>query len=275
MVRAVNLGLREATGGYVVKLDADDLLSPGSLQRSVALLERHPNVGFVYGRPRHFTGNLPPRPRLGRPRWVIWPGAEWLALRCRRGVCCISQPEVVIRRSTLLAVGDFNVALPHTSDVEMWLRLAAASDVGRINGVDQGFYRVHPDSMQRTVHAGVLTDLVGRREAYISTFIAVGERLREAPKLEEMARRKLAREALDRVCRTYDRDRIDLALERELVEFAIATFPAAAELPEWQNLQRRRQRGRRSRWTPTSLVAAARRRVPEEIAYIRWLRTGV
>ena len=37
MVRAVNRGLRETTGEYVVKLDADDLLPAGSLERSVTL----------------------------------------------------------------------------------------------------------------------------------------------------------------------------------------------------------------------------------------------
>jgi hypothetical protein len=275
MIRAVNLGLREIEAEYFVKLDADDLLPPGSLERSVALLERYPDVGFVYGRPRHFTGDVPPRPRAGRPRWTVWPGAEWLALRCRLAVSCISQPEVVIRSSTLRTVGEYNVGLPHTSDVEMWLRLAAASDVGRINGVDQGYYRVHPDSMQRTVNAGLLTDLVGRREAFISGLSAAAARLRVAAGLESTVRQKLAKEALDAACRAYDRDRVDSLLEDKLVEFAFTTFPAAAALPEWRGLQRRRQWGRRSRWAPGSLAAAALRRSREEIAYFRWLRTGV
>ena len=275
MVSAVNRGLREIEGDFFVKLDADDLLPPGSLSRSVALLERYPNVGFVYGRPRHFTGKFPPRTRLGRLRWAVWPGAEWLALRCRLAVNCISQPEAMIRSSTLRAVGEFNVKLPHTSDVEMWLRLAMVSDVGRINGVDQGYYRVHPNSMQRTIHAGAMTDLVGRREAFVSAFSAAGERLHDSTALQSTVRRKLAAEALDGACRAHDRDRVDPIIENKLVEFAFATYPAASTLPEWQRLQKCRSRGRRSRWAPGSLVAAAFRRSREEIAYLRWLRTGV
>ena len=153
-------------------------LPPGSLARSVALLERHPEVGFVYGLVRPFTGNEPPRmhPRTwlavrGRPRWTVWHGREWLALRYQRAVNCIRQPEVVIRTSTLRKVGVYNVALPHTSDLEMWLRLAAVSDVGHINRTVQGYYRVHPNSMMRTVNAGLLTDLIGRRDAFISAVI--------------------------------------------------------------------------------------------------------
>jgi glycosyltransferase involved in cell wall biosynthesis len=275
MIPAVNRGIGEVTGEYFVKLDADDLLPPGSLKRSIALLERYPNVGFVYGRPRHFTGAVPPRPRGGRPRWSIWSGAEWFALRCRLGVNCISQPEVVIRSSALQEVGGYNVGLPHTSDVEMWLRLSAMSDVGRINGVDQGYYRVHPNSMQRTVNAGLMTDLVGRREAFISTFAAVGDRLRGAAELEVMVRRKLAAEALDDACRTYDRDLVDPQLEAKLVDFATTTYPAATSLPEWSGLQKRRKRGRQSRWMPRSLLAAANRRIRGEIAHFRWVRTGV
>jgi Glycosyl transferase family 2 len=275
MVRAVNHGIGQLTGEYFVKLDADDLLPPGSLKRSVELLERYPNVGFVYGRPRHFTGNVPPPVRRGRPRWIIWSGAEWFALRCSAGVNCISQPEVVIRSSALREIGGYNPQLPHTSDVEMWLRLSAMSDVGRINGIDQGYYRVHPDSMQRTVNAGVMTDLIGRRDAFITTFALAGERLRGAAELEATVRRTLAAEALDKACRAYDRDKIDSQLEDKLVDFAMTTYPAAASLPEWSGLQKRRKRGRKSRWMPRSLLAAAIRRSRLEIARLRWVRTGV
>lgn len=275
MIAAVNRGITELTGEYFVKLDADDLLPPGSLKRSIALLERFPNVGFVYGRPRHFTGMLPPRPRWGLPRWAIWPGAEWFALRCRLGVNCISQPEAMIRSAVLREIGGYNAQLPHTSDIEMWLRLSAVADVGRINGIDQGYYRVHENSMQRTVNAGIIKDLEGRREAFVSALSIARSRLRDATTLEATVRRKLAAEALDGACRAYDRDRFDALTESKLVEFAIATLPAAASLPEWRGLQKRRQRGRQSRWMPRSLLAAAVRRSRAEIAHFRWVRTGV
>ena len=49
--------------------------------------------------------------------------------------------------------------LPHTSDMHLWMQLAAMGDVGRINGPAQGYYRVHDASMQRTVNAGTFFDL--------------------------------------------------------------------------------------------------------------------
>jgi len=275
MVRAVNKGLHYVDSDYFVKLDADDLLSEGSLERSIALLEQYPDVGFVYGRPRHFTGSTPPRPRLGHIRWTVWPGAQWLALRYQRAVNCISQPEAVIRTSTLRAVGGYNTQLPHTSDLEMWLRLAAVSNVGRVNGPDQGFYRVHPGSMQHTVNAGLLTDFIGRRSAFISAIRASTGKLHGATDLEAMVRRELAAQALDCACRAFDRDRVEIVPISELIKFAKETYTAAPTLTEWHALQRRQRGGRRSRWAPSSLFASMLRRSREEIAYARWIRTGV
>ena len=275
MIRAMNRGVHEVDGDYFVKLDADDLLPPGSLQRSLALLQQYPNVGFVYGRPRHFSGERPPPPRLGRPRWMVWPGREWLELRCQRAVNCISQPEVVIRSSVLRAAGDYNADLPHTSDLEMWLRLAAISDVGRINGIDQGYYRVHPNSMQRTVNSGPLADLTGRRAAFLNFLATAGQKLNGIAELETAVRKSLAAQALDRICHSYDRAQQNSSREQQLVEFASTTYPAFATLPRWQEVERRRRRRWRSRWSPAALMASIARRTRGEWAHLRWMRTGV
>jgi GT2 family glycosyltransferase len=281
MIRAVNVGLREIEGDYFVKLDADDLLPPGSLARSVALLERHPKIGFVYGLVRHFTGGVPPRfyPRtwltvLGRPPWTVWQGDEWLALRYRRAVNCIRQPEIVIRTSTLRKVGVYNVALPHTSDLEMLLRLAAVSDVGHINRTVQGYYRVHPNSMVRTVNAGLLTDLIGRRDAFLSALSAVRTRSSGATDLEAVVRQKLAEDALEWACCAFPSD--EVGSTDDLIEFATATFPASYTLPVWRRIEQLQKHGPRSRWSsPRSLAASLLFRSRKEFSYYRWVRTGV
>jgi len=289
MIQAVNYGLRELEAEYFVKLDADDLLSPGSLQRSVALLERYPNVGFIYGRVRHFKRYLPSHawgPRLtlgfaaewlavrGLPYATIWPGIEWLALQYRGGRNPICQPEAMIRTSSLRAVGEYNVGLAHTSDLEMWLRLAAVSDVCRINLVDQGYYRVHANSMQRTINAGLLTDLIGRREAFVRALSTTVRRNVGANDLETLVRKHLASEALEYACRALDRCKPDSAPITELVEFASTTYPSAATLPEWHGLLRRRQRRLLSPWAPSNFMSLALMRCRDEIVYLRRFRTG-
>lgn len=274
MIPAVNRGIAHTRGEYFIKLDADDLLTPGSLSRSVAVLQRNPDVGFVYGRPRHFSGDMPPPPRIGHARTTIWPGQRWLQLRYRKAANCISQPEAMIRTDALRRAGPYSESLPHTSDLEMWLRLACLGPVARINGADQGFYRVHPRSMQRTVNSGALNDFRGRRGAFIGALAAVPD-FHFAQELEATVRRELASQALDSCCRAYERARTRTVPIGELLHFAAETFVDLETLPVWRRWKARHKRGPLSRWRPGSLFPAAIRRVREEIAHAQWLKTGV
>jgi glycosyltransferase involved in cell wall biosynthesis len=54
-VQTFNAGLARASGEFVARLDADDLLTNGSLGRAAAVMTRHPEVGLVYGHPIHFA----------------------------------------------------------------------------------------------------------------------------------------------------------------------------------------------------------------------------
>jgi Glycosyl transferase family 2 len=274
-IPSVNAGLDQVTSEYVVKLDADDLLAPGALARATALLEAHPGVGFVYGRPQHFSGQLRTPSDAATRSWTIWPGSDWVATSCRGAANAISQPEVVIRTSMLRSIGGVNAELPHTSDLHVWLRLASIGDVGRVNGPVQGCYRVHDASMQRTVHSGVVFDLRARRDAFDAAFAGEAGALPAAAELHEAARRRLAMKALDRACRAYDRGRTAAVPVDELVDFAIDVWPAAGDLPEWRALKRREAVGAgRARRHPRFVTAAIARRAHEELSRRRWLRTG-
>ena len=277
-IATFNEGLAAAGGEYVVKLDADDLLTPGALERAAALLDACPSVGFAYGHPIHFTGEgaPPAQYRQAPSAWEIWSGPSWVAERCRRGVNCVSNPEVVVRRSLLDDVGLLDARLPHTFDLEMWLRLASVADVGWIAGADQAFYRIHGASFQRTIHAGILTDLRGRRDAFAAFFEGLGGNLPAAVELDAAARRSMAADALDRVCRAYDRGRTAEVPVDDLVAFALQVWPEAADLPGWRALSRRRRIGPRlSAVAPPFVGRAVLRRVGEEFLARRWARSGV
>ena len=137
-IATFNEGLFTAEGEYVVLLDADDLLPPGSLARATALLEAHPEVGLVFGRPLTFEA-MPPRPTSEPLRgWTIWEGHEWIRQRCLNGANPIATPEVVMRTSVMRETGGMKPSLPHTGDFELWMQLAARASVGRVNGPPQG-----------------------------------------------------------------------------------------------------------------------------------------
>lgn len=260
---------------YVVKMDADDLLPPGSLARSAALLEANPAVAFVYGRPHHFSGAVPTLPDARTRSWTIWSGDDWVAARCGDGACVISQPEVMMRTSFLRRASPVREDLPHTFDMHLWMRLASMGQVGRINGPAQGLYRVHSASMQRTIHSGIMIDLPGRRAAFDALFEGEAGESRHARELLASARKSLAATALDLACRAYDRGRTGESPVDDLVAFALETHPDARNLKEWRALEHRRLVGPgRATRHPRFFADAVTRRLSDELCRWHWLRTG-
>jgi hypothetical protein len=279
LIATANEGLRWADGDYVVLLSADDLLTPGALRRATTVMETHPGVGMAYGRALFAREGRPLPTPQGRWRTTdIWPGHAWLKRRCRNATNVISSPEVVVRTSIQKAVGGYDARCFHTSDLNMWLRIAAVSDVAFVRGVPQAIYRIHADSMLRS-DAGPMVDLRERRAAFDCFFEAVGDELPGAADLHATATRALARQALWRASRAYDRDLVtgrDALPVRELVAFALDVHPDAKQLREWRGLQLRRRLGAgRSGWFPPFVATGAAHRMHGHARRLRWRLRGV
>lgn len=275
-VAAFNNGFSVSTGEFVVRIDADDMLTPGSLARAVALFDAFPSVGFVYGNPRHFKTAHPPRPKLRVRSWSVWSGHDWLAERCRRGWNVITSPEVVIRASTLRKAGPLSPRLKFGMDMELWLRLATVADIARIDGPDQAFHRDHPTSLSETLGAGKALDIKERREVFATVFEGLGAQLPDGKDLHNTAKKTLASEALEEACRAYDRGRLKTINVEEWVAFALETYPEAKSLPEWRALERRRWVGpAASPFMPIFFPRIVRRGLRYRFFYYRWARTGI
>jgi Glycosyl transferase family 2 len=275
-VVAFNDGLKEATGEFIVRLDADDLLTPGSVARAVALFDAFPNVGLVYGHPRHFTAGAPAAARTAVRGWRVWAGEDWVAYRCAQGVNCITTPEAVIRGSVMRSIGGLSTRLHFAQDMEMWLRTASVSDVGWIDGPDQAFHRDHPDSMSATTGSGELLDLQERSTVFDVLFDGPGRHLPRAAELHQAARRALAAEALTYVSHAYDRGRAGSVNAQSYLDFALDSYPGTRSLPQWRALQRRMKIGARlAPVTPVFTASVIWRQMQWRAGYRRWQRTGV
>jgi hypothetical protein len=276
-IATYNEGLLDwADADYTVLLSADDLLAPGALARAAHLMASDSAIGMVYGRAPYFRDHtaLPKAPSTQRGS-TRWSGEQWIEDRCRAGHNVISSPEVVIRTEIQQKVGGYRPELPHAGDLEMWLRIAAVSDVAYIRGVPQAYYRVHDESMQRQLYSGALDDLEQRRRVFEMFFEGDGALLDDAPRLHALAQRALAREALWRVCRAYDRDQLDTAPVDELIEFAESTYPHARTVPEYRALQRRQWLGPQfCHRTQLFAASAASRRLRSRWRFERWKRRG-
>jgi glycosyltransferase involved in cell wall biosynthesis len=267
--------LQWADGDYAVLLSADDRLTPGALSRACALLEAHPEIGFAYGHPVHFMHpGPPPLARTAVRGWTTWPGRWWLEQRFRAANGCITSPEVVMRTSVLREVGGFDLRLPHTGDIELWMRLAAHADVGYVRGTDQAYYRVHGKNMSNS--RDTLTNLQQRRMAYEVFLEHCGDLLPAPDRLSSMVHRRLAAEALVTAGRAYDRRRTDRVPVSELVGFAQECWPSAAGLGAYRSLRLRQAIGPALMpfLQPLVLTAAARK-ARSWWWWRRWERQGI
>jgi glycosyltransferase involved in cell wall biosynthesis len=239
-IATYNEGLLEwADGDYSVLMSADDRLTPGALRRAADLLDAQHDIGFVYGYPVWFMDGAPlPEPRTRLRGRSVWPGQWWLERRFHAGYNCITSPEVVVRTSLQKRVGGYDPRLPHTGDLEMWLRLAANADVGFLRGVDQAYHRTHRKNMMSSYTA--LMDLRQRRLAYEAVLDRYGERLADPARLSEVMRRKLGREALWAAAREYDRGGARQAPVDDLVAFAFDCWAEVSNLPVYRTLQLRK-----------------------------------
>jgi glycosyltransferase involved in cell wall biosynthesis len=178
-IATYNDGLRRATGKYCTLISADDIITPGALKRAVDVMEHHPSVGLVYG--PHVciderglvkfgmgAGSLPIPRRVGSG-YRLYPKDDWQRMVCQSGRCFLIGSEAIVRTSIQKAAGYYDPAQPHAGDAEMWLRLSGLADVAYVLE-DQLFYRVHPGSMQMTVHSGFRFDLEERRRAFQQAF---------------------------------------------------------------------------------------------------------
>lgn len=274
-VATFNRGLAAARGEFVVRLDADDLLTPGSLSRAVAIMQRHPEVGLVYGRPIHFQSRAPRRAARTSPKaWLIWEGRDWLAARCRDGSNVITSPEAVFRRSVSLRVGG-QKALRHTHDMEMWLRIAACSDVGYVQGADQAWHREHSQSLSRAADSA-LVFLPELRAAFEMLFAdEVVRRQVDSDALLQSSRRALANEAVDRARHLKQLGRSD-SEAAALLRFAGETCSEIRG--DIQYLRARGQRGdvgRRRMSTVRALPLRISGWYRNRCRAARWARTGV
>jgi glycosyltransferase involved in cell wall biosynthesis len=112
LAAARNAGIAASTGRYILPLDADDVLMPEMLARTVALLDAEPGVAIAYTDFEHFGADRR-RVRVG-----VW-NLEALAYSNQLGICSL------FRREVWTAVGGYNPNMARGyEDWDFWIGAA-------------------------------------------------------------------------------------------------------------------------------------------------------
>lgn len=128
--RARNAGIEISTGEFLLFLDDDDILLPGSLDARVNLLESDPNLGFVYG------------PVLIGDAKNCIPTGKISPAQCLEGdlfwsllvLPFIYLHSVMARKKLIEEVGCFN---PELVGAEDWLLLVHLAERGLVRAVEE------------------------------------------------------------------------------------------------------------------------------------------
>jgi glycosyltransferase involved in cell wall biosynthesis len=144
---ALNAGLARARGDLVARMDADDVMMPERLERQVAFLAEHPELGFC-------ASSIDMIDHRGRPAGkYVAPinGLDDLQrfLRERR-YFSFTHPTVTYRRKLVLELGGYNGNYEPCEDIHLFLRLLGAGHPGLAIRDPLLRYRIHGSSISGT-----------------------------------------------------------------------------------------------------------------------------
>ena len=158
---ARNTGIQASKGDFVVFLDADDLLSPGTLTSQSEMLVRNPKADMVVCHNTLFNEPEPDGTIYSTGEFRLPKESEVLAL----GFCNRNQAPVhavMLRRSVMESVGFFDASLHAVEDYDYWLRCVAKGGQIAINHRGLALYRQHGQSLSKKLQHQLLHEAVLR-----------------------------------------------------------------------------------------------------------------
>jgi glycosyl transferase family 2 len=231
-----NEGIAWAAADYFVLLSADDLLTPGALDRAVTLMEARPDVGMVHGRQVSFWSDDPPAASIGDMELgsSILDGCSFVAECCASGVNTVSTPTVVLRTAVQKRVGGYRKELPHTGDLEMWMRAAGSGHAVGYLAAPQAFRRRHETAM----HLDYTRTGIGDLEQHVAAFESFFADPQCAPcatrPLQDIVRATLGEQAFWRASKAFDRG--DLETCATFLRMAETLKPSLRKTRSWSLL---------------------------------------
>jgi glycosyltransferase involved in cell wall biosynthesis len=241
-IATYNEGLAWAQSDYVILLSADDALLPGALARAVRVMDAHPEAAFLYGRKLEIGPEGAGQIRTPHPQdetYAVMTGPTFIEKTCRSSCNAVSTPTALVRTAIQHRAGGYLKELPHSGDLEMWLRLAVLGSVGVLNAV-QAAYRRHGENMNLAFRGQ--RDYLQVRDAFTCLFLNWGNRISGGGELQRMAIRNLSERAFWEAQSMLDEGHAQAA--GELAAVAAEIWPEIEGSPSWSRYRWKQRVGR-------------------------------
>lgn len=144
--KARNRGIEESRGEFIALLDSDDLWLPEKLDKQVAFLRAHPEIGLVYTDVIWIEADgsvANPQPIKAKRRFPTY--YEDLMFE---NVIYGSDSAVIVRAAILKEQALYDIELPTLEDQDLWLRLSACTEFHFLEEPLVNL-RVHASNLQR------------------------------------------------------------------------------------------------------------------------------
>ena len=223
-----------AKADYSLLISADDLLAPRALLRATDVLGSDPTMGMCYGiagivwedaAPSGFDESTHSNRTLS--------SSDFLE-RCFLHGNPVPTPTAVVRTAVQQRIGGYNPALPHSGDMEMWMRFAAQGPIGVVAGI-QGYYRKHSSSMSVQYYARLLSDWHEVIDACNDFCEKWGSRFTASESWRQQLFARLADQAFWAAGQALSQGHIEKY--RACMEFAARTRPAIASGSAWRKMR--------------------------------------
>jgi glycosyltransferase involved in cell wall biosynthesis len=239
-ISTYNEGIDWCESDYMLLLSADDYLLPGALTRAMAVMDAHPDMGLCFGGAveLHASGTQLPMPipvAFHALQSRVLEGSDFIKLCAdTRAMNIVPTPTAVVRTALLKQIGAYRADLPHSADMELWLRIAAHGQVGVLKA-DQAIYRRHAANMSSAYYEdNRLADLLQREVAFDAFLASCAAILPNAAALHRRLMRGLSSDAVTAASVAFNDGRE--ALCDKLCALAARLDPAMRQSREWRAL---------------------------------------
>jgi glycosyltransferase involved in cell wall biosynthesis len=126
LTRSLNRGIALVQGGYIARMDADDVAFPERLEKQVDFMHKNPEVGLLGTTYYEIDGNSN---RIGKK---VFPTSDDELQKTLIKYNPFSHASVIIRKETLDKVGLYDENIKRAQDYDLWFKIGRVSKIANL-----------------------------------------------------------------------------------------------------------------------------------------------